>query len=179
MDFLNQVEAERQKRKLIMIASESFAPESVRASLASRFQNIYAEGYPPEETRTMRCDQILNYPERLTEYRRNSDPRYYKGVEYADTIEELARRRCAALFSNSRVSADQIQVNVQLQNSLGHAVQDFIRQHEPEPLGRHRAQKTLEEIPRKKDQAAGVNQNAEPHRFPEVDVGYKIKIGHP
>lgn len=113
VDFLNQVEAERQKRKLIMIASESFAPESVRASLASRFQNIYAEGYPPEETRTMRCDQILNYPERLTEYRRNSDPRYYKGVEYADTIEELARRRCAALFSNSRVSADQIQVNVQ------------------------------------------------------------------
>lgn len=43
VDFLNQVEAERQKRKLIMIASESFAPESVRASLASRFQNIYAD----------------------------------------------------------------------------------------------------------------------------------------
>lgn len=113
VEFLNQVEAERQKRKLIMIASESFAPESVRESLASRFQNIYAEGYPPEETRNMSVSDILNYGERLTEYRRNSDPRYYKGVEYADTIEELARRRCAELFANARVSADQIQVNVQ------------------------------------------------------------------
>lgn len=113
VDFLNQVEAERQKRKLIMIASESFAPLSVRESLASRFQNIYAEGYPPEETRFMSESEILNYPERLTEYRRNSDPRYYKGVEYADAIEALARRRCAELFANARVTADQIQVNVQ------------------------------------------------------------------
>lgn len=113
VDFLNQVEAERQKRKLIMIASESFAPEAVRASMGKEFQNIYAEGYPPESTRTMTQEQILDFPARLTEYRRNSDPRYYKGVEYADAIEALARRRCAELFANSRATADQIFVNVQ------------------------------------------------------------------
>ena len=38
------LEEERQKRKLIMIASESFAPESIRESLGSVFQNVYAEG---------------------------------------------------------------------------------------------------------------------------------------
>ena len=39
-------EAERQARKIIMIPSESQAPEAVRAALGSVFQNIYAEGYP-------------------------------------------------------------------------------------------------------------------------------------
>jgi hypothetical protein len=38
-----------------------------------------------------RCD--------LADYRRNSDPRYYKGVEYADTVEALARRRAAQTFA--------------------------------------------------------------------------------
>ena len=36
------LEEERQKRKLIMIASESFAPESIRESLGSVFQNDVA-----------------------------------------------------------------------------------------------------------------------------------------
>ena len=110
---LTQLEAERQARKLILIASESQAPLAVREAMASAFQNIYAEGYPDEETRVMSDEQILDYPKRLAHYRRYSDPRYYKGVEYADAIEALARRRCAEVFAANGVTADEIFVNVQ------------------------------------------------------------------
>jgi len=110
---LTQLEQERQYRKLILIASESTAPMAVREALSSAFQNIYAEGYPDEETRWMDDDEILDYPARLTNYRRNSDPRYYKGVEYADVVEALARRRAAQTFAANGISADQIYVNVQ------------------------------------------------------------------
>src|SRR5512137_1832999 len=96
---LTQVEAERQARKLILIPSESTAPMAVREALASAFQNIYAEGYPDENTRWMSEEQLLDYPARLGQYRRNSDPRYYKGVEYADVVEALARRRAAQAFA--------------------------------------------------------------------------------
>ena len=110
---LTQLEAERQYRKLILIASESTAPMAVREALSSAFQNIYAEGYPDEETRWMDDEEILDYPARLGNYRRNSDPRYYKGVEYADTVEALARRRAAQTFAANGITADQIYVNVQ------------------------------------------------------------------
>jgi glycine hydroxymethyltransferase len=110
---LTQLESERQLRKLILIPSESAAPLAVREALASSFQNIYAEGYPDEETRWMSEEQILNYEERLTHYRRYADPRYYKGVEYADVVESLARRRCSEAFANERVSADNLYANVQ------------------------------------------------------------------
>ncbi|MGD8620750.1 MAG: serine hydroxymethyltransferase, partial [Anaerolineales bacterium] len=110
---LTQIEAERQYRKLIMIPSESAAPHAVRKALGSVFQNVYAEGYPPEETRRMTEDEILDYDQRLAEYRRYSDPRYYKGVEYADTIEALARRRCAEAFATNGLTADDLYVNVQ------------------------------------------------------------------
>ena len=110
---LTQLEAERQYRKLILIPSESQAPMAVREALSSAFQNIYAEGYPREETRAMIEDEILDFPARLAHFRRYADKRYYKGVEYADTIEELARRRCAELFANEMVDADDIYVNVQ------------------------------------------------------------------
>ena len=90
---LTQIEAERQVRKLILIPSESQAPIAVREALASAFHNIYAEGYPDENTRWMTEDEILDYPSRLAHFRRFSDPRYYKGVEYADIVEALARRR--------------------------------------------------------------------------------------
>ena len=110
---LTQLEQERQARKLILIASESTAPFAVREALSSAFQNIYAEGYPDEETRWMDDAQILDYPMRLAQYRRNSDPRYYKGVEYADVVEALARRRAAQTFAANGYSADQIYVNVQ------------------------------------------------------------------
>lgn len=110
---LLQVEAERQIRKLILIPSESSAPLAIRQAVASEFENIYAEGYPGEETRWMTQDEILDYPWRLADYRRFSDPRYYKGVEYADMIEALARRRCAELFATNGISADELYVNVQ------------------------------------------------------------------
>ncbi|MGD8813950.1 MAG: glycine cleavage system aminomethyltransferase GcvT [Anaerolineales bacterium] len=110
---LTQIEAERQFRKLILIPSESAAPMAVRQALASAFQNIYAEGYPREETRRLTEDEILDHETMLAAYRRYSDPRYYKGVEYVDTIEALARRRCSEAFATADVPADRLYVNVQ------------------------------------------------------------------
>ncbi|HEY9153021.1 MAG TPA: serine hydroxymethyltransferase, partial [Anaerolineales bacterium] len=110
---LTQLEQERQARKLILIPSESQAPHAVREALASAFQNIYAEGYPDEEMRWMSEEEILDYPARLGHYRRSGDPRYYKGVEYADVVESLARRRAAETFAANGYTADQIFVNVQ------------------------------------------------------------------
>ena len=110
---LTQIEAERQYRRLILIPSESTAPLAVRETLASAFNNIYAEGYPLESTRTMPENEILDYGPRLAHYRRYSDPRYYKGVEYADTVEALARRRCAELFAANELDPSDLYVNVQ------------------------------------------------------------------
>jgi glycine hydroxymethyltransferase len=110
---LIQLESERQFRKLILIPSESTAPQAVLETLGSRLQNLYAEGYPDEDTRRMTEKEILDYPARLAHFRRYADPRYYKGVEYCDTIESLARRRCAEVFATSEVSADDLYVNVQ------------------------------------------------------------------
>ena len=110
---LIQLESERQKRRIILIPSESASPVAVREALGSTFQNIYAEGYPNEDTRLMSEAEILDYKTRLAFYRRYSDPRYYKGVEYADTAEALARRRCAEAFATNGIAADDIYVNVQ------------------------------------------------------------------
>jgi glycine hydroxymethyltransferase len=110
---LIELESERQSRKIIMIPSESLSPLAVRESLGSAFQNLYAEGYPDEETRLMGEKEILNFTKQLTNYRRYADPRYYKGVEYADIVESLARRRCAETFATEKYSANQIYVNVQ------------------------------------------------------------------
>ena len=113
MDQLIDYEAERQARKLILIPSESSPPGAVREALGSVFQNIYAEGYPHPATREQHEARILNYERQLTNYRRYSDLRYYKGVEYADIVEALARRRCAEAFATADVRADDIYVNVQ------------------------------------------------------------------
>jgi glycine hydroxymethyltransferase len=110
---LTQLESERQFRKLILIASESTSPLAVRDALDSAFQNLYAEGYPDEDTRWLSEEEILDYETRLAHYRRYSDPRYYKGVEYADAIEALARRRCAEAFAANGLTADDLYVNVQ------------------------------------------------------------------
>jgi len=110
---LTQLESERQYRKLILIPSESAAPLAVREALGSAFQNLYAEGYPDEETRFMKEAEILDYTARLSHYRRYADPRYYKGVEYADAIESLARRRCAEAFATPAFPAEKLYVNVQ------------------------------------------------------------------
>ncbi len=107
------LEAERQKRKIILIPSESSAPSAVRESLGSILQNLYAEGYPPEKSRAFNQEEILDLEKQITHFRRYSDPRYYKGVENVDILEELARRRCAELFANDRFSPEKIYVNVQ------------------------------------------------------------------
>ncbi len=110
---LTQLEAERQARKLILIPSESQAPLAVREAMGSAFQNIYAEGYPEEAWRKMGENALLDYDERLNEYRRYGDPRYYKGVEYADIVESLAIARAREAFAANGVRPEQIFVNVQ------------------------------------------------------------------
>lgn len=106
-------EEERQARKLILIPSESQAPKAVREALGSVFQNIYAEGYPDPAMHGLTEAQILDYEVQLAAYRRNSDERYYKGVEYVDILESLARRRAAEAFAANGVGPEAIYANVQ------------------------------------------------------------------
>ena len=106
-------EAERQARKLILIPSESQAPAAVREALGSVFQNIYAEGYPDPATHALSEAEILDYEIQLASYRRSADQRYYKGVEYADILEALARRRAAEAFAANGIPPEEIWANVQ------------------------------------------------------------------
>jgi glycine hydroxymethyltransferase len=106
-------EDQRQREAIILIASESESPAAVHEAIASPFAHIYAEGYPREASRKQTEAQILDVEYELAYYRRNSDPRYYKGVEYADVLEALTRRRAAELFAANGVSADNLYVNVQ------------------------------------------------------------------
>src|SRR5215475_5563304 len=62
----------RQRSTLQLIASENFASREVRDATGSVLTNKYAEGYPGK--------------------------RYYGGNQVVDEAEELARRRCCALF---------------------------------------------------------------------------------
>ena len=110
---LIRLETARQEQHLILIPSESTIPEAVRQALTASFHNIYAEGYPLDETRVMSQAEILDYGARLPEYRRFADKRYYKGTEYADIVEALARRRAAELFATPRYPAEKLFVNVQ------------------------------------------------------------------
>ena len=67
-----ELELERQRRTLEMIASENFVPVSVLQAQGSVLTNKYAEGYPGK--------------------------RYYGGCEYVDIAEQLAIDRAKALF---------------------------------------------------------------------------------
>ncbi|MCA9972434.1 MAG: glycine cleavage system aminomethyltransferase GcvT [Anaerolineales bacterium] len=113
LQHLLDLEDQRQRETIILIASESLAPDAVRAAMSSTFANIYAEGYPREESRRQTQADILDVDLELARYRRNSDPRYYKGVEYADVLEALTRRRAAELFAANGLTADDLYVNVQ------------------------------------------------------------------
>ncbi len=106
-------ETARQARYLILIPSESTVPAAVREALGSAFHNIYAEGYPLEEYRQLSERELLDYNTRLPEYRRQADNRYYKGTEYANIAESLARRRAAELFATDQYGPDDLFVNVQ------------------------------------------------------------------
>ena len=103
----------RQEYTINLIPSESMAPDAVEEAMGNKFGNVYAEGYPREESRKQSEADILDFEAELALYRRNSDPRYYKGVEYADVLEALARRRAAELFAANGITADQLYVNVQ------------------------------------------------------------------
>ncbi len=106
-------EEERQKRKLIMIPSESYAPKAVRDALGSVFQNVYAEGYPRERTMRYSEELLLDHSHCLVYYRRYANRRFYKGVDYVDIIESLAARRAAMCFARPGLSDQDIFVNVQ------------------------------------------------------------------
>jgi glycine hydroxymethyltransferase len=110
---LIEYEAERQARKLILIPSESQAPAAVREALGSVFQNIYAEGYPDPSIHGAPQPTIMDYEVQLALYRRYSDRRYYKGVEYVNILESLAGRRAAEAFSTDEVPPEEIWANVQ------------------------------------------------------------------
>lgn len=113
LDHLLELEDQRQEATIILIASESESPEAVREAMGSTFGNIYAEGYPREESRQQDPAEIMDIELELAHYRRYSDPRYYKGVEYADILEALTRRRAAELFAANGINPDNLYVNVQ------------------------------------------------------------------
>ena len=106
-------EEERQRNTIILIASESESPQAVQEATANVFSHVYAEGYPSDHSRRQTQAEIMDIDYEVANYRRNSDPRFYKGVEYADVLESLTRRRAAELFAANGVSADDLYVNVQ------------------------------------------------------------------
>ena len=110
---LLKIEQERQYRRLILIPSESMTPKAVRRALGSYFHNIYAEGYSFDLTGGLTEEELFDYDKLLTEYRRFSDDRYYKGVEYADILEGIACQRAAQAFAANGKTALDIYVNVQ------------------------------------------------------------------
>ncbi len=113
LNELLRIEEERQFRRLILIPSESISPKAVREALGSGFHNIYAEGYSFDLTGGLTEEELFDYDKLLTEYRRYSDDRYYKGVEYADILEGIACQRAAKAFASNGKTALDIYVNVQ------------------------------------------------------------------
>mgnify|MGYP002331853543 CR=1 FL=1 len=73
-----EMEYERQRSELELIASENYAPPEVMYAQGSVLTNKYAEGLPGN--------------------------RYYGGCENVDLVEELARRRAKALFGAEHVN---------------------------------------------------------------------------
>lgn len=71
-------EADRQRNKIELIASENFVSEAVMEAMGSPLTNKYAEGYP--------------------------DKRYYGGCEYVDIVEKLAIERVKRLFGDYHVN---------------------------------------------------------------------------
>ena len=71
MDAIN-LELNRQRDKIELIASENFVSRQVMEAMGSYMTNKYAEGYPRK--------------------------RYYGGCEYVDIVEDLARDRLKKLF---------------------------------------------------------------------------------
>ncbi len=106
-------EQQRQFAKLIMIASESYAPASVREAEGSVLRNLYAEGYPHRDMHEQSEAEILDYERQMPHFRRLADRRYYKGVELCNVIEALAQRRGAEVFCPPDMQPEQLFLNVQ------------------------------------------------------------------
>ncbi|MGD2104402.1 MAG: serine hydroxymethyltransferase, partial [Anaerolineae bacterium] len=106
-------EEERQARKLIFIPSQSYASKAVREALGSRFQNIYAEGYPPTRMTWDPEERLHDVPWQLAFHRRYADRRFYKGKDYVNLLESLAQRRCAQVFAHGAIRPEHIHVNIQ------------------------------------------------------------------
>lgn len=73
-----QNEIKRERKNIVLIASENYASPSVLEVQGSVFTNKYAEGYPGR--------------------------RYYGGCEYADIVENLAVQRAKELFGAEHVN---------------------------------------------------------------------------
>lgn len=73
-----QNETERERDKIVLIASENYVSPAVLEAQGSIFTNKYAEGYPGR--------------------------RYYGGCEYADAVETLAINRAKELFGAEHVN---------------------------------------------------------------------------
>lgn len=71
-------EMEREREKIVLIASENYASRAVLEAQGSVLTNKYAEGYP--------------------------NKRYYGGCEYADVVESLAIERAKKLFGVEHVN---------------------------------------------------------------------------
>jgi glycine hydroxymethyltransferase len=89
------LELDRQRRTLEMIASENFVPQSILECQGSVLTNKYAEGYPGK--------------------------RYYGGCEHVDVIEQLAIDRAKALFGAEHANV-QPHAGAQANSSVYHAL---------------------------------------------------------
>lgn len=78
------MEADRQKRSIVLIASENFTSRAVLQALGSVMTNKYSEGYPKA--------------------------RYYGGNQFIDMAEEMCKDRALTAF---RLASDRWGVNVQ------------------------------------------------------------------
>ncbi len=110
---LIRLETERQRRKVVLIASESICPKPVQDVVASPYTNLYAEGLPGSRMCRWDVEHLDDFEHHLSYLRRYTDRRYYKGCEYVDFFESLAQRRCAEAFANDVLGPDDIYVNVQ------------------------------------------------------------------
>ncbi len=80
IDVYNAIKGEeqREKEKIVLIASENYVSDAVLEAQGSVFTNKYAEGYP--------------------------NRRYYGGCQYADAVESLAIERAKKLFGAEHVN---------------------------------------------------------------------------
>ena len=72
------LEVQRQRRKIELIASENFVSPAVLEAVGTPLTNKYAEGYPGK--------------------------RYYGGCEYVDIVEDIARDRAKKIFGCDHVN---------------------------------------------------------------------------